>query len=63
MIRLDKLKSDFCKIGHVNEYPTMHYFGIPRDTQSMVAYTVLTVNSSGNSSEKLHCENDVNMPY
>ena len=19
---------------HVNEYPTMHYFGIPRDTQS-----------------------------
>ena len=25
-------------IGHVNEYPTMHYFGIPRRTQSMIAY-------------------------
>ena len=25
-------------IGHVNEYPTMHYFGNPRHTQSMVAY-------------------------
>ena len=25
-------------IGHVNEYPTMHYFGIPRQTQSMIAY-------------------------
>ena len=25
-------------IGHVNDYPTMHYFGIPRCTQSMKAY-------------------------
>ena len=24
-------------IGHVNEYPTMHYFGNPRHTQSMMA--------------------------
>ena len=24
--------------GHVNEYPTMHYFGIPWHTQSMIAY-------------------------
>ena len=23
-------------IGDVNEYPTMHYFGIPRHTQSMI---------------------------
>ena len=30
------------KIGHVNEYPTMHYFGIPRHTQSMMAYKILT---------------------
>ena len=28
--------------GHVNEYPTMHYFGIPRHTQSMIAYTIVT---------------------
>ena len=27
-------------IGHVNEYPTMHYFGNPRPTQSMIAYIV-----------------------
>ena len=27
-------------IGHVNEYPTMHYFGIPRHTQSMIAYKI-----------------------
>ena len=25
-------------IGHVNEYPTMHYLGNPRHTQSMKAY-------------------------
>ena len=25
-------------IGHVNEYPTMHYFGIPGHTQYMIAY-------------------------
>ena len=27
--------------GHVNEYPTTHYFGIPRHTQSMIAYKIL----------------------
>ena len=26
------------QIGHVNEYPTMHYFGNSRHTQSMIAY-------------------------
>ena len=35
-------------IGHVNEYPTMHHFGIPRHSQSMIAYKI-----SGNSSEKI----------
>ena len=25
-------------IGHVNMYPTMHCFGNPRLTQSMIAY-------------------------
>ena len=29
-------------IGRVNEYPTIHYFGNPRHTQSMVAYMILT---------------------
>ena len=29
-------------IGHVNEYPTMHYIGIPRHAQSMIAYKTLT---------------------
>ena len=24
-------------IGHLNEYPTMHYFGTPRCTKSMIA--------------------------
>ena len=46
--------------GHVNEYPTMHYFIFPRHTQSMIAYKILSI--SGNSSEKLHCGNVVNMP-
>ena len=27
-------------IGHVNEYPSIHYFGNPRHPQSMVAYMV-----------------------
>ena len=29
-------------IGHVNEYPTMHYFGNPGHTQSMTVYKILT---------------------
>ena len=32
----------FSLIGHVNEYPTMHYFGNPRHTKSMIAYIILT---------------------
>ena len=28
--------------GHVDEYPTMHYFGIPRHILSMIAYKILT---------------------
>ena len=32
---LRSIKDQFCVrvIGHVNEYPTMQYFGIPRPTQ------------------------------
>ena len=29
------------KTGHVNEYPTMYYFGNPGHTQSMIAYMIL----------------------
>ena len=29
-------------IGNVNEYPTMHHFGIPRHTQSIIAYVIFT---------------------
>ena len=30
-------------IGHVNEYPTMHYFGNPGRTWSMVAQVFLEI--------------------
>ena len=46
-------------MGHVKEYPTMHYFGIPIHTPSM---TVL-LNNSRNSSPKLHYGNVDNMPF
>ena len=39
----------------------MHYFGIPRHTQSMITIG-FWLSISGNSSEKLHCGNVVNMP-
>ena len=29
-------------IGHVNKYPIMQYFGIRINTQSMIAYVILT---------------------
>mgnify|MGYP001797508605 FL=1 len=28
--------------GHVNEYPTIHYFGNPRHAQSMIGYMIWT---------------------
>ena len=28
-------------IGHVKEYPTMHFFGNPRHTQPMIAYIMI----------------------
>ena len=36
------LSTTILLMGHVNEYPTMHYFGIPGHTQSMIAYKILT---------------------
>ena len=29
-------------VGHVNEYPTMHYFGNPQHTHSMIEFMILT---------------------
>ena len=46
-------------IGHVNEHPTMHYFWIPRHTQSMMACKILTEYPS----EKLHGGNVFNVSY
>ena len=41
---------DFLNLQHVgnsacDEYPTMHYFRIPRRTQSMIAYEILFTSS------------------
>ena len=49
-------------IGYVNEYPTMHYFRIPRHTQSMIAYKIFT-EYFWKFQLKMHCGNIVNMPY
>ena len=37
-------KSECSKISkaHVAEYPSMHHFGIPRNTQSVITYEGLT---------------------
>ena len=29
------------QIGHVNEHPIIHYFGIPRHTQSMIVHKIV----------------------
>ena len=34
---------------HAKEYPTMHYFGIPRDTQSNANMGILVKMHSGNA--------------
>ena len=31
-----------CTKGRINEYPSMHCFGIPRQTQSTISYRILT---------------------
>ena len=49
-------------IGHVNEYPTMHYLGIPIRSRSMIANNIW-LSIFGIPSEALHCGNVVNMPY
>ena len=40
----------------------MHYFGIPRHIQSIIANMILT-EQFWKSQLKLHCGNVVNMPY
>ena len=40
---LDQVLYDITQlIGHVNEYPTMQYYGNPRHIESIVAYMSLT---------------------
>ena len=39
-----KLPSELLTQTINNEYPTMHYFGYPRHTQSMIAFVILTEN-------------------
>ena len=46
-------------LGYVEEYPTMHYFGISREAQTMMGIKILT----GLFGQKLHCGNVVSMPY
>ena len=40
--KIELAKSLAIIIEHVNEYPTIHYFGNPRHTLSMIAYILLT---------------------
>ena len=52
-------------IGHcyVEEYPTMHYFGIPRNMQSMKPHKWFWLSIHSNFGPKLHSGNVVAMPY
>ena len=63
------VECDVCKVDvkeyycnwnrwHNEEYPTMHYFEIPRNLKLMIAYKSI----SQNFSSKLHCGNVVHMP-
>ena len=62
MFLLYKVRIFTITIGHVNEYPTMHYFRIPRHTQSMITYKILT-EYFWKFQWKLHCGIFINMPY
>ena len=55
-----QLASDWKRIGQVNEYPAMHYFGNPCNTQSMIAYIILT-KYFWKFQGKFHCGNVANM--
>ena len=56
--RLVQLYTMYPLIGYVNKYPTMHYFGNPGHTQSMIAYIMIFTNYS----DRLRCGNVVNIP-
>ena len=62
MYTTGQLPQSRLEIGLVNEYPTMHYFGNPRHTRSMIAYMILT-EYFWKFQKKLHCRNVDNMPY
>ena len=38
----DRPEHNYNIIGYINGHPTMHYFGIPRHTPSLIAYKILT---------------------
>ena len=50
------------QIGYVNEYPTMHYSGIPRHTPSMKAYMIFYRVFLKIPVKKLRRGNVVNIP-
>ena len=41
-IEVEKSKCSKISIAHVTEYPSMHHFGIARNTQSVITYDGLT---------------------
>ena len=50
-------------IEHSKQHPTMHYFGIPKITQSMIVWhAIFSPNISGHSHPELHGGIVVNMP-
>ena len=49
-------------MGHVDEYPTMHYFRIPGHIQSMIAYKILT-EYFWKCQRKIALWDVVNLPY
>ena len=42
-IEVEKSKCSNISIAHVKEYPSMHHFGIPRHTHSMITYEGLAI--------------------
>ena len=49
-------------IGHVDEYPTMHYLEFP-DTLSQWQHIIFWLRIFGSASGNVHCVNVVSMPY
>ena len=50
----NNLTTRIVSIGHVEDYPTMHYFGIPRTSQYI---SEILSEIAGSSCPKSYCEN------